>query len=69
MIYRVSLGGARDVSNVDSLAASNVEPVQKELLVDLAHCPSSGAKVAPGAARSTQPVLQRTRQQQDARAD
>ncbi len=48
-IYRVLLEGARDVSNVKSLAASNVEPLQKELLVDLADCPSDGAKTAPGA--------------------
>jgi hypothetical protein len=48
-IYRVSLAGATDVSGVESLAASNVEPVQKELLVDLAGCPPSGAKSAPGA--------------------
>ncbi len=48
-IYRVSLAGAADVSGVESLAASNVEPVQKELLVDLADCPPSGAKTAPGA--------------------
>jgi hypothetical protein len=32
-IYRVSLKGAKDVSNVKDLAASNVEPMQKELLV------------------------------------
>ena len=48
-IYRVSLEGAIDVSGVDSLASSNVEPLQKELLVDLADCPPSGAKSAPGA--------------------
>lgn len=48
-IYRVSLEGATDVSGVDSLAASSVAPVQKELLVDLADCPPGGAKTAPGA--------------------
>jgi hypothetical protein len=48
-IYRVSLEGATDVSGVDSLATSGVEPVQKELLVDLASCPPSGATAAPGA--------------------
>lgn len=48
-IYRVSLGGAEDVSGVDSLATSNVEPVHKELLVDLSDCPPSGATTAPGA--------------------
>jgi hypothetical protein len=41
---------------VDSLAASNLEPLQKELLVDLANCPSSGAKAAPGAVQSN-PLL------------
>jgi hypothetical protein len=34
-IYRVSLDGAKDVSNVKSLAATNVEPSHKESLVDL----------------------------------
>ena len=48
-IYRVSLAGATDVSGVDSLATSGVEPVQKELLVDLGDCPSGGAETAPGA--------------------
>ena len=55
-IYRVSLDGATDVSGVDSLAASNVEPLQKELLVDLSDCPSSGAKAAPGAVQAN-PLL------------
>lgn len=48
-IYRVSLDGAADVSGVESLAASSVEPLQKELLVDLSDCPPGGAKAAPGA--------------------
>ncbi|HEX6710104.1 MAG TPA: esterase-like activity of phytase family protein [Rubrobacter sp.] len=48
-IYRVSLDGAADVSGVDSLASPNVEPVQKELLVDVASCPPGGATTAPGA--------------------
>jgi hypothetical protein len=55
-IYRVSLDGARAVSNVESLAATNVEPLQKELLVDLSDCPSGGAKAAPGAVQAN-PLL------------
>jgi len=55
-IYRVSLDGATDVSGVDSLATSGVEPVQKELLVNLADCPSGGAKAAPGATQAN-PLL------------
>jgi hypothetical protein len=55
-IYKVSLDGAADVSGVDSLATSEVEPVQKELLVDLADCPSGGATTAPGAVQSN-PLL------------
>ena len=55
-IYRVSLDGAKDVSNVESLAATNVEPLQKELLVDLSNCPSGGAKAAPGAVQAN-PLL------------
>ncbi len=55
-IYRVSLDGAKDVSGVESLAASNVEPVQKELLVDLSDCPTGGAKAAPGAVQAN-PLL------------
>lgn len=55
-IYRVSLEGAKDISNVDSLAATNVEPVQKELLVDLSDCPSGGTKAAPDAVQ-TNPLL------------
>jgi hypothetical protein len=46
-IYRVSLEGAEDVSDVESLAASGLEPVAKELLVDLADCPPDGA-TTPG---------------------
>lgn len=48
-IHRVSLEGSEDISGVDSLASSSVEPVQKELLVDLADCPPGGATTAPGA--------------------
>ena len=46
-VYRVSLDGAEDVSDEPSLAAPGLEPVEKELLVDLADCPSSGA-TTPG---------------------
>jgi len=46
-IFRVSLKGADDVSSVESLAAPGLEPVEKELLVDLADCPSGGA-TTPG---------------------
>jgi hypothetical protein len=55
-IYKVSLDSASDVSGVDSLATSDAEPVQKELLVDLADCPSNGATTAPGATQSN-PLL------------
>ena len=48
-IYSVSLEGATNVSGVDSLASSDIKPLQKELLVDLADCPSGGAETAPGA--------------------
>ena len=48
-IYRVSLEGATDVSGEPSLAAPGLEPVEKELLVDLADCPSGGAETALGA--------------------
>jgi hypothetical protein len=46
-VYRVSLDGAEDVSGEPSLAAPGLEPLKKELLVDLADCPSSGA-TTPG---------------------
>ena len=46
-IFRVSLKGAADVSGEDSLATSGTEPLKKELLVDLASCPSGGAE-SPG---------------------
>ncbi len=46
-IFRVSLKGADDVSSVESLAATGLEPVEKELLVDLADCPSGDA-TTPG---------------------
>ena len=46
-VYRVSLDGAHDVSDEPSLAATDLEPVGKELLVDLADCPSGGA-TTPG---------------------
>ncbi len=46
-IFRVSLDGAEDVSDEPSLAAPGLEPVEKELLADLAACPSDGA-TTPG---------------------
>ena len=46
-IFRVSLDGAEDVSGEESLATTTVAPLEKELLVDLADCPSSGA-TSPG---------------------
>ncbi|WP_166178333.1 esterase-like activity of phytase family protein [Rubrobacter tropicus] len=46
-VFRVSLDGAEDVSGEPSLAAPGLEPVEKELLVDLADCPSGGA-TTPG---------------------
>ena len=46
-VYGVSLDDAGDVSDEPSLAAPGLEPVDKELLVDLADCPSSGA-TTPG---------------------
>ena len=46
-VYRVSLDGAHDVSDEPSLAATGLESVEKELLVDLADCPSGGA-TTPG---------------------
>jgi hypothetical protein len=46
-VFRVSLDGAEDVSEEPSLAAPGLDPVEKELLVDLAACPESGAE-SPG---------------------
>ncbi|MBA2511604.1 MAG: esterase-like activity of phytase family protein, partial [Rubrobacteraceae bacterium] len=46
-VYKVSLDSAEDVSDEPSLAAPGLEPVEKELLVDLADCPSGGA-TTPG---------------------
>lgn len=46
-IYRVSLKRAEDVSDEPTLANPTLEPVNKELLVDLADCPSGGA-TTPG---------------------
>lgn len=46
-VFRVSLDGAGDVSDEPSLAAPGLAPVEKELLVDLADCPPSGA-TTPG---------------------
>ena len=46
-IFRVSLDGAEDVSDEPSLAAPSLEPVEKELLVDIADCPPGDA-TTPG---------------------
>lgn len=46
-IFRVSLDGAEDVSGEPSLTAPDLEPVEKQLVVDLADCPSSGTE-SPG---------------------
>lgn len=46
-IFRVSLRGAKDVSDLNSLATPGTEPLKKELLVDLSNCPSGGA-TSPG---------------------
>jgi hypothetical protein len=46
-VYRVSLAGAEDVSDEESLAAGGVAPMEKTLLVDVADCPPSGA-TTPG---------------------
>ncbi len=46
-VFRVSLDGAEDVSDEPSLAAPGLEPVEKELLVDVANCPTGGA-TTPG---------------------
>lgn len=46
-VFRVSLAGAEDVSDEPSLARPGLEPVEKELLVDVADCPSAGA-TTPG---------------------
>ncbi len=53
-VYKVSLDGAQDVSAEPSLAQPGLEPVEKELLVDLADCPPSGATM-PGT--QTNPLL------------
>jgi hypothetical protein len=46
-VFRVFLDGAEDVSDEPSLAAPGLDPVEKDLLVDLAACPESGAE-SPG---------------------
>jgi hypothetical protein len=46
-IYKVSVKSAQDVSDEPTLAAPGLSPVEKELLVDLGSCPSSGA-TTPG---------------------
>ena len=42
--YRVSLAGAGDVAGEASLAAPGLAPLEKSLLVDLARCPTAGAR-------------------------
>lgn len=46
-VFEVSLRGGEDVSDEPSLARRGLKPVEKELLVDLADCPSGGA-TTPG---------------------
>ncbi|MGI8858684.1 MAG: esterase-like activity of phytase family protein [Rubrobacteraceae bacterium] len=46
-VFRVSLEGAENVSDEPSLATPGLEPVEKELLVDIADCPPDGA-TTPG---------------------
>lgn len=46
-VFKISLDGAEDVSEEPSLAEPGLEPVEKELLVDLADCPPSGV-TTPG---------------------
>lgn len=46
-IYKVSLAGAQDVSDEPSLASTDAQPLEKELLVDLADCPPDGV-TTPG---------------------
>jgi hypothetical protein len=47
-VFRVSLEGAEDVSDVESLATAGAEPLEKELLVDLAGCTPGDATTTPG---------------------
>ena len=51
-VFRARLLGETDVSDQPSLNGTATAPVAKELVVDLATCPSAGATPAPGA---TQP--------------
>lgn len=48
-VYRVSLAGAADVSGQPTLARSDLSPVEKTLLFDLADCPGTGATIPAGA--------------------
>jgi hypothetical protein len=47
-LYRVSLSGAQEVSQEESLKAEHLQPMPKTLLLDLATCP-------PGDARNSAP--------------
>jgi len=46
-VYKISLKRAEDVSDEPGLAATDAEPLGKELLVDLGTCPEGGAE-SPG---------------------
>jgi hypothetical protein len=46
-VFRVSLDGAEGVSDEPTLAAPGLEPLEKEIVVDLGECPPSGAE-SPG---------------------
>lgn len=53
-IFRVSLTGATDISDRPTLTDPTLTPLKKELLVDLANCPASGATHP---ARQANPLL------------
>lgn len=47
-VFRVSLNGGRDVSTVDRLEGAGGRPLTKDLLVDVAACPSPGGAALGG---------------------
>jgi hypothetical protein len=51
-IFLVSLVGAQDVTEVESLAAEGLVPLAKTLIVDLARCPDGGATIPAGATQA-----------------
>jgi hypothetical protein len=55
-IFRVSLDDAEDVSDEASLAAPDLKPLEKKLVVDLEDCPSGGA-TSPAGAIQPNPIL------------